>query len=61
MYTGKIEKYTFEHDAKTNRINVYEDGCGVDPIELIKVNSNLTEKEFHYEIMDFVLHKSYLN
>lgn len=54
MYSGKINKYRFEHDSETNRIMVYEEGAGVEPVNLIHVSPNLSEKAFHYEIMDFV-------
>lgn len=51
MYSGKINKYRFEHDSETNRIMVYEEGAGVEPVTLIHVSPNLNEKNFHYEIM----------
>lgn len=59
MYTGKIEPYTFELNTDTNHIYVYEKGKGVDPVKLIKVEEGITEKDFHYEIMDFVMRKQY--
>jgi hypothetical protein len=33
---------------------VYEEGAGVEPITLIHVSPNISEKAFHYEIMDWV-------
>lgn len=51
QYESKIGNYRFEHDSIANRIAVYKEGTGVEPVELIKVNSTLSEKEFHYEIM----------
>jgi len=53
MYNGKISEFRFEHDSDTNRIMVYEEGRGVEPVSLIHVKPNLTEKDFHIEIMDF--------
>ena len=58
MYNGKIGIYTFEYDKVTNRIMVYEEGKGVDPIYFISASENLTEKGFHYDIMDFVSKRS---
>jgi hypothetical protein len=54
MYTGKIGDYRFELEQETSRIVVYKEGTGVDPVAYIPVNKSLTEKDFHYEIMDFV-------
>ena len=54
MYSGKIDKYRFEHDSKTNRIMVYEQGAGVEPISIINVSSDLSEKSFHYDIMAWI-------
>lgn len=53
MYNGKIGKYRFELDDSTNRIMVYEEGKGVEPVEILKVEDNLTEKDFHYTIMEY--------
>lgn len=57
MYNGKIGKYTFEYEHETKRIVVYEENKGIDPIEYIRVSDSLTEKGFHYEIMDYVSKK----
>jgi hypothetical protein len=57
MYNGKIGKYTFEFENNTKRIIVYEEGKGIDPVEYISVPENLTEKNFHYEIMDYTSKK----
>lgn len=54
MYKGTINKYRFELDDELNRIVVYKEGSGVDPIRYINVSPNISEKSFHYEIMDFV-------
>ena len=53
MYSGKINKYRFEHDSETSRIMVYEEGAGVEPTSIIHVSSDLSEKNFHYEIMSW--------
>lgn len=54
MYSGKINKNRFEYDSETSRIMVYEEGAGVEPISIINVGLNLSEKSFHYEIMAWV-------
>jgi len=51
MYNATIGKYRFELDADTNRIMVYREGDGVEPISFISVDSGITEKNFHYEAM----------
>ena len=33
---------------------VYEQGAGVEPIRIINVSSDLSEKSFHYDIMAWV-------
>ena len=60
MYNGKINKYRFEHDSETSRIMIYEEGAGVEPVALIHVSSNLSEKAFHYEIMSWYADSSKL-
>lgn len=54
MYKNRIGVYSFEYDSDASKILVFEEGKGVDPIYLISVKPDLTEKAFHYEIMDFV-------
>lgn len=54
MYRGKIGVYNFELEEETSRIVVYKESTGVDPVAFISVEKGLTEKDFHYEIMDFV-------
>jgi hypothetical protein len=54
MYKGIIGKYRFELDSETNRIMVYKEGDGVEPIAYISVKSGISEKSFHYEIMSWV-------
>jgi len=54
MYKGVISKYIFELDLDTNRIMVHGEGEGVEPIAFINVKPNITEKDFHYEIMSWV-------
>lgn len=58
MYKGVISKYLFELDVETNRISVHCEGEGIDQIAFISVKPNLTEKEFHYEIMAWVADNS---
>ena len=57
MYNGRIGKYRFEHDPDTERIMVYKEGEGVDPITFIRIPSNISEKNFHYEIMAWYANK----
>jgi hypothetical protein len=54
MYSNKVGAYSFEYDSESSKIFVFEESKGVDPIHLIDVVGNLTEKAFHYEIMDFI-------
>lgn len=58
MYKGVIGKYRFELDQETNRIMVYREGDGVEPIAYISVKPDISEKNFHYEIMDFAAKQS---
>lgn len=55
MYTNKIGKFRFELDTTTNRIMVYREGGGIDAIAFITVKPGITEKSFHYEIMDWMI------
>lgn len=53
MYTGKIGDLEFILEKDNNsRICVYAKG-NIDPIAYINVSSDITEKSFHYEIMDY--------
>ncbi len=54
MYSKKIEQYLFELDKETNRIMVYKEGDGVEPVAYISVRPDISEKSFDYEIMDWV-------
>jgi hypothetical protein len=54
MYKGVIGKYRFELDSETNRVMVYKEGDGVEPIAYISVKPDISEKGFHYEIMSWV-------
>jgi hypothetical protein len=58
MYKGVIGKYRFELDSETNRIMVYKEGDGVEPIAYISVKTGISEKSFHYEIMDWAAKQS---
>jgi hypothetical protein len=53
MYKGTIGKYIFELDVDTNRVMIYKEGAGVEPIAYISVKPGISEKGFHYEIMDW--------
>ena len=50
---GEIGEYTFELDIELNRIDVYQKGDAVDPAWHIPVSTDVDEKTFHYEIMDW--------
>ena len=50
---GQIGKYIFRHDPVVNKINIFEKPAGVEPEWYIEVSEDLTEKDFHYEIMDW--------
>lgn len=52
-YESIINKYRFKLDAQMNKIEVYCESKGVEPLALIHVKQNLSEKEFHYEIMQW--------
>jgi hypothetical protein len=52
-YESIISKYRFKLDTQMNKIEVYCESKGVEPIALIQVKQNLSEKEFHYEIMQW--------
>lgn len=59
MYNNKIGVYSFEYEVGSNKILIFEEGKGLDPIYLISVKPNLTEKDFHYEIMGWYAQKNY--
>ena len=50
---GQIGKYIFRHDPIVNKINVFEKPASSEPEWFIDVSENLSEKDFHYEIMDW--------
>lgn len=50
-----IGKYRFEYDNLSNRIMVYMEGEGVVPVSYINCKPNITEKEFDYEIMYYII------
>jgi len=52
MYKDKIGKFEFIFEAATARIVVYRSG-DTTPVRHINVSKDLSEKDFHYEIMDF--------
>lgn len=52
MYKDKIGKFEFVFEAATARITVYRSG-DTTPVRHICVDKDLSEKDFHYEIMDF--------
>lgn len=54
MQTKKIDQYTFDMDELNSRILVYTDNNTLDPFALIKVQLPMSDKEFDYEIMDWV-------
>jgi len=50
---GQIGKYIFRHDPVVNKITVFEKPASGEPEWFIDVSEELTEKGFHYEIMDW--------
>ena len=52
MYKDKIGNFEFVFDKATARIIVYRSGDAA-PVRHISVSKDLSEKDFHYEIMDF--------
>lgn len=52
MYKDKIGSFEFVFDESTARIVVYRAGDPT-PLRYISVSKDLSEKDFHYEIMDF--------
>lgn len=50
---GKIDNFEFVLEEETNRIFVYQDNNDT-PVSMINVKEDIDEKDFHYEIMDFV-------
>lgn len=53
MYKDAIGKFEFIFEKETKRIVVYVKG-DASPLTYISVSGGLSEKDFHYEIMDFV-------
>ena len=54
MYRATVNKFRFDYEEETNRILVYEEGSGVDPIAYITDTVISSEKDFHYEIMSWL-------
>lgn len=54
MYEGQINDNWFVYDNDNNKITVFEKG-DIDPVAYIAVDPTITEKDFHYEIMEWVL------
>ena len=52
MYKDRIGKFEFIFEKETRRIVVYVKG-DVTPLTYISVSGELSQKDFHYEIMDF--------
>jgi hypothetical protein len=50
---GQIGKYIFRYDPIVNKINIFEKPATDQPEWFIEVSEGLTEKDFHYEIMDW--------
>lgn len=57
MYKDTIGKFEFIFEKESNRIVVYVKG-DTSPLTFLDVSGELTEKDFHYEIMDFVSKKT---
>jgi hypothetical protein len=50
---GQIGKYIFRYDPIVNKIDVYEKPASGEPEWCIEVPESISEKTFHYEIMDW--------
>ena len=57
MLEGQIGNNWFVYDKDSNKNTVFQKG-DVDPVAYISVNEDLSEKNFHYEIMDWSLQNS---
>jgi len=56
MIEGRIGDKCFEYEKNSKKINIYVIG-DIDPVSYIPVDEDLTEKEFHYEIMTWSIQK----
>ncbi len=52
---AKVSNFLFKHDKVANVIEVFEGSEAVRPIGFIRVSKNVTEKDFHIEISDWVM------
>jgi len=52
---ANINNYTFKHNEKALIIEVYDSENADEPYSFIRVDDNITEKDFHYEISDWFL------
>ncbi len=50
---GQIGKYIFRHDPIDAKINIYEKPANGEPEWFIESKDTISEKDFHYEIMDW--------
>ena len=51
----KISNFLFKLDKANNVIEVFEGSEAVRPIGFIRVNKDVTEKDFHIEVADWVM------
>lgn len=54
MYEGQINNNWFVYEPDSKKITVYEKG-DIDPIAYITISDPISEKDFHYEIMEWAL------
>ncbi len=52
---AKVSNFLFKHDKVANVIEVFEGSEAVRPIGFIRVGKDVTEKDFHIEISDWVM------
>lgn len=52
---AKVSNFLFKHDKVANVIEVFEGSEAVRPIGMIRVDKDVTEKDFHIEISDWVM------
>ena len=52
---AKVNNFLFKLDKANRVIEVFEGSEAVRPIGFIRVSKNVTEKDFHIEISDWVM------
>ena len=58
MMEANISNYLFKHDRETNSIVVFKGNEAARPCGFIRVDSDVSEKDFHIEITDWYMNNS---